>query len=112
MYLEEDNIRYHLRKGDYFLLEPDLCHRGYKEAPCSYYYVHFKHPDLNKISQIAENKAIIDILEKRKVSLLSYNLDEADPTDPYAILSKNENISDYQDYKATLNVAVSIYNRR
>lgn len=112
MYLEEDNIRYHLKKGDYFLLEPDLCHKGYKEAPCSYYYVHFKHPDLIKVNQDNEEKAIIDILEKRKVSLLSYNLDDSDPTDPYAIISKNENIADYQDYKAVLNVAVSIYNRR
>lgn len=112
MYLEENNIRYHLKKGDYFLLEPDLCHKGYMAAPCSYYYVHFKHPDFYKVDPKSEEQAITDILEKRKTSLLSYNLDETDPTDPYAIIKKSDHIADYQDYKGVLNIAVSIYNRR
>jgi YesN/AraC family two-component response regulator len=112
MYLEENKIQYHLKKGDYFLLEPDLCHRGYREAPCSYYYVHFKHPELSKVAPQYEKQAIEDIIEKRRVSLLSYNLDESDPTDPYTIIKKLDNIADYQDYKGILNIAVSIYNRR
>ncbi|SHO42872.1 AraC family transcriptional regulator [Anaerocolumna xylanovorans] len=112
MYLEENKIQYHLKKGDYFLLEPDLCHKGYKEAPCSYYYVHFKHPDLNRVDPKSEEQAITGIIEKRKTSLLSYNLDESDPTDPYAIINKSDSIADYQDYKGVLNIAVSIYNRR
>lgn len=112
MYLEEDKIRYHLKKGDYFLLEPDLSHKGYKEAPCSYYYAHFKHPDMFKINPELEEQAISDIIKKRKISLLSYNLDEADPTDPYTVLGKHENLADYQDYKGILNLAVSVYNRR
>jgi YesN/AraC family two-component response regulator len=112
MYLEEDNIRYHLKKGDFFLMEPGLLHQGYKMAPCCYYYVHFKHSDLNQIEEEKEQQAIADILEKRNISLLSYNLDEKDPTDPYAIFQKHENILDYQDNKGILNLAVSIYNRR
>jgi YesN/AraC family two-component response regulator len=81
-------------------------------APCSYYYVHFKHADLTAIEKAKEQQAITDVLEKRKTSLLSYNLDEADPTDPYTIFQKHENILDYQDNKGILNLAVSIYNRR
>lgn len=112
MFLEEDGIRYHLKKGDFFLLEPELFHKGYKEASCSYYYVHFNHPDLKRINFNDETHAIADILEKRRVSLLSYNLDEKDPTDPYAVFMKQDNIGDYQDVKGILNLAVSIYNRR
>ncbi len=112
MYLEENEIRYHLRKGDYFLLEPALCHKGYHEAPCSYYYVHFQHPDLHKVGRDQEQQAIADMLQKRRTSLLSYNLAETDPTDPYTILQKNDKLADYQEYKSVLNLAVSIYNRR
>lgn len=112
MYLEEDNIRYHLKKGDLFLLEAGLFHQGYKEASCSYYYVHFKHSDLSRIEKKKEKKAIAEMLEKRRLSLLSNNLDENDPTDPYAIFPKHDNILDYEDNKGILNLAVSIYNRR
>jgi YesN/AraC family two-component response regulator len=112
MFLEEDGIRYHLKKGDFFLLEPELFHKGYKEASCSYYYVHFKHSDLKRINPNEETQVVSDSLEKRRISLLSYNLDEKDPTDPYAIFSKLDNIIDYQEIKGILNHAVSVYNRR
>ncbi len=112
MYLEEDTIRYHLKKGDFFILEPGLHHKGYKMASCSYYYVHFKHPDLSKIEEGKEIPVIADMLEKRRISLLSYNLNENDPTDPYAIFQKHDNILNYQNNKTILNLAVSIYNRR
>ena len=52
------------------------------------------------------------MIEKRMTSLLSYNLDESDPTDPYAVIKKYDCIGDYQDYKGVFNLAVSIYNRR
>lgn len=112
MFLEEDGVRYHLQKGDFFLLEPDLFHKGYKEASCSYYYVHFKHSGLKRVHPSEEDQAITDILEKRRTSLLSYNLEEKDPTDPYAIFKKQDNILDYHEVKGILNLAVSIYNRR
>jgi YesN/AraC family two-component response regulator len=112
MFLEEDGIRYQLKKGDFFLLEPELFHKGYREASCSYYYVHFKHSGLRRVHPKEEEQAICDMLEKRKISLLSYSLDEKDPTDPYALFQKQDSIIDYQDTKGILNLAVSIYNRR
>lgn len=112
MFLEEDSIRYHLKKGDFFLIEPELFHKGYKEASCNYYYVHFNHSDLKRINLEDETEAIADMLEKRKTSLLSYSLDEKDPTDPYTVVQKQGNIIDYQDVNGILNLAVSIYNRR
>lgn len=112
MYLEEDNIRYHLKKGDFFLLEPGLHHQGYKSATCSYYYVHFRQEGLVKIPENQTESAIEAMLEKRKISLLSNNLDENDPTDSYTIIKKHDNIQGYQENKGILNLAVSIYNRR
>ena len=34
LYLQEDGVRYHLRAGDFFLLEPGLPHEGYQKAVC------------------------------------------------------------------------------
>ena len=41
MYLQEDGIFYHLKAGDFFLLEPGLCHEGYQRAACNYYYLYY-----------------------------------------------------------------------
>ena len=48
MYLQKDGQRYHLRSGDFFLLEPGLLHEGYQKAVCEYYYAHFTHPDMKR----------------------------------------------------------------
>jgi YesN/AraC family two-component response regulator len=50
LYIEENGIQYTLRKNDAFLLEPNLCHTGFKKSCCDYYYIHFKHKDIVKIS--------------------------------------------------------------
>lgn len=49
MYLQEDGIFYHLKAGDFFLLEPGLCHEGYQRAACNYYYAHFTHPEMARV---------------------------------------------------------------
>lgn len=49
MYLQEDGIFYHLKAGDFFLLEPGLCHEGYQRAACNYYYAHFTHPEMARM---------------------------------------------------------------
>lgn len=40
LFIEENKDRYHLKAGDYLLLQPSLMHEGYQEAACEYYYIH------------------------------------------------------------------------
>ncbi|NTV77562.1 MAG: hypothetical protein HGA25_00070 [Clostridiales bacterium] len=95
MYLKENNIKYHLKAGDFFLLEPDLFHEGYCPATCDYYYVHFKSKELN-ISKQSENESLKELIEKRRTSIMSYNLDEADVIDPNTYIPKLFRLSDLE----------------
>lgn len=46
LHLREDGKEYVLRRGDVFVLEPNLDHEGTAKHTCDYYYVHFGHPDI------------------------------------------------------------------
>lgn len=50
MYLEEDGTEYHLKKGDCFLLEAGKLHFGTRDTYYHLFYIHFRHPDLTKIT--------------------------------------------------------------
>lgn len=109
MYLQEDGIRYHLKSGDFFLLEPGLCHEGYAHASCNYYYVHFTHPAMKRVEDA--NAAMVELAEKRRLSLISYNLDDADPTDAITYLPKQFHLA-ANDGAAQLRGALDAYNSR
>lgn len=109
MYLREDGIPFHLQAGDFFLLEPGLPHEGYQKAACDYYYVHFTHADMFRVQD--EEQAMLSLAEKRRKSLLSYNLDKEDPTDSITYLPKQFHMSG-EDFKMSLHAAAEIYNGR
>lgn len=110
MYLQEDGVRYHLKPGDFFILEPGLLHEGYQKAACDYYYAHFMHPDIGRYA--GDDAAAMALLsEKRKKSLISYNLDEKDPTDPVTYLPKHFHLSG-GEYKSQLRSFVECYDSR
>lgn len=46
--LEEAGVMYALRSGDALFLEPGKEHVGMKKSKCSYFFIHFKHPDLKE----------------------------------------------------------------
>lgn len=109
MYLQEDGIRYHLKAGDFFLLEPGLIHEGYQRATCDYYYAHFTHPDMHSVDD--EKNAMALLAEKRRQSLISYNLDNADPTDAITYLPKHFHLSG-GEFNSVLRAAVECYDGR
>ena len=109
MYLQEDGIFYHLKAGDFFLLEPGLCHEGYQRAACNYYYAHFTHPEMARVED--EDAAMSLLAEKRRLSLVSYNLDDADPTDPITYLPKQFHLPRSESH-AALRAALDCYNAR
>lgn len=109
MYLQENGIQYHLTAGDFFLLEPGLCHEGYEAATCHYYYAHFTHADIKRVEN--EAAAMLSLAEKRRKSLVSYNLDNTDPTDPITYLPKHFHLPKGEFY-SILHSAVECYNAR
>ena len=109
MYLREGGVDWHLTAGDFFLLEPGLLHEGTQKASCEYYYVHFTHPAMYRRED--EEQAMAELTEKRRLSLISYNLDAGDPTDSITFLPKFYHLSSL-DFKPTLRAAVEIYNER
>ncbi|HZG86296.1 AraC family transcriptional regulator [Paenibacillus sp.] len=46
LHLREDGADFALRRGDAFLLEPNLDHEGTQKHVCDYYYIHFTHQGL------------------------------------------------------------------
>lgn len=47
LYLAEDGILYHLRPGDFILLDPEKYHEGKQITYCEYYYIHFQHETIH-----------------------------------------------------------------
>lgn len=48
MYLKENDIMYTLVPGDVILLDPHYTHEGIKSSYCEYYYIHFRHDNMNR----------------------------------------------------------------
>lgn len=109
MYLQEDGVHYHLKAGDFFILEPGLVHVGYQKASCDYYYAHFTHPDMSRAED--DHAAMALLAEKRRKSLISYNLDENDPTDSITYLPKQFHLSD-RELTTQLHASVECYDNR
>lgn len=69
MYLEEDQIPYHLIEGDWILLERGKEHHGFKfSTHCSYFYIHFQIEGLLGVELGEEN--VRSILRKQKMEAL------------------------------------------
>ena len=109
MFLIEGEERYHLHSGDCIILEPGIRHAGYKAAACDYYYFHFTHDAILK--RYDDESAMDELTGKRRVTLVSYNLDVDAPTDSITFLPKIYSFHD-QGYRSELNALVEGYNSR
>lgn len=57
MYLEENGETVTLQPGDMYVLDPRYIHVGVKASWCEYFYVHFRHPDMEPLEE--ENYKIL-----------------------------------------------------
>jgi len=112
MYLEEAGVQYHLRKHDMLILEPGLEHKGYQGAACDYYYIHFKSNGIAIVSKESEEALFEELVEKRKISLLSNNLEEGNSIDSITCLPKTFTLSSDRNYMAMLKSDVMKYYTR
>lgn len=71
MFLMENNKKYVLSEGDFFLLDPKYIHQGYEASFCEYYYIHFRHEDIENVSWDFGSGVEQDFLERRKDYLKS-----------------------------------------
>lgn len=78
LHIQENGVQYVLRKGDIFLLEPNLDHEGFDKHVCDYYYIHFSHTGI-------ESLYVEDVLTLAKKSLL-----ETSYSDDYSNLQNND----------------------
>lgn len=92
LYIKEDENEYILKEGDFFLLQPNKHHVGFKESCCTYYYVHFKHPKIVEITKPCE-ELIQEILVKRRISLTSDQYSDNVFTTSVSYTPKHYNIS-------------------
>lgn len=88
LYIKEGNEEYILKKGDIILLEPNIVHTGFREACCSYYYVHFKHPGILKVEDKSYDEISKEIISNRKLSLTSDLFSDRTPTDSICYIPK------------------------
>ncbi len=109
MYIKEDGVEYRLTAGDFFLLEPGLLHEGFEKATCDYYYAHFSHSALKRVGDPAA--AMEELAEKRRKTMISYNLDFEDPTDSITYIPKQFNVNSL-DFRKVLSGAVEEYDAR
>jgi len=110
MFLRENNVEYHLTAGDTLLLESNQLHEGYRAASCDYYYVHFKHLKMSKCER-SEIEVLNDLRERRRLSLISYNLDEKENTDDLTYIPKQYHFAG-QNYRQEMHIMIEIYNLR
>lgn len=69
MYLMEDQVHYHLREGDWILLEPGKEHNGYKISEhCTYFYIHFQIDALNGAEM--DEQSLQELLKHNKMEAL------------------------------------------
>lgn len=85
MHLREDDVTYHLKRGEYLLLDPSRTHEGIKKAPVHYYYIHFTWEGMDEVSMSEEE--FCDITKKNRM-VASGVVGYKNPAEKYLYLPK------------------------
>jgi YesN/AraC family two-component response regulator len=98
MYLKENNVRYVLIPGDFFVLDSDYIHQGYQASYCEYYYIHFRHDEITKQEFATEQEKIMSIITRRNDSLKSNPFSYHTCENNHILLPKHYHFSNYSDF--------------
>ncbi|WP_028608818.1 helix-turn-helix domain-containing protein [Paenibacillus harenae] len=116
LHIREEDKRYVLRKGDMFILEPNMEHEGTEKHVCDYYYIHFEHPDMKTV-HIEDMQAVAHYFiarhEQPPFALSVPSPAEIGPFDCY--FPKYHTISDKTRFQQTLhamNEMLHLYKRK
>ncbi len=98
MYLMENNIKYVLEPGDFFLLEPEYVHEGYQASLCEYYYIHFRHEPMEKACFDSEQDMTMSMITRRNDSLKSDPFCYSSYGNNKILFPKYYHFSNYSDF--------------
>ncbi|WP_410512014.1 AraC family transcriptional regulator [Paenibacillus sp. BR2-3] len=108
LHMQENGVSYVLKKGDIFMLEPNLDHEGTAPHVCDYYYIHFEHPDIQ-----SSNPA--DLLTLAKEFILEGQTSYDAPYSSVCHFPKRYTLSDKKSLHQTLhamNEMLQLYKRK
>ncbi|MED4957261.1 AraC family transcriptional regulator [Paenibacillus macerans] len=86
LHIRENGVPYILKKGDVFILEPDLEHEGIEKHACDYYYIHFEHPDMKSVE-------IPDLLTLARHLIVEEGAEQSGPGSPLCYFPKAYTLS-------------------
>lgn len=102
LYLVEDETKYILSQGDFFVLDPKHIHKGYKSSFCEYYYIHFEwNRDLDGMKKIKfskEQEMMSYLIQKRNDALQSDSCSYQINPNEICMIPKKYHISNYNDF--------------
>jgi YesN/AraC family two-component response regulator len=98
MFLTENHIQYVLVPGDFLILDPDYFHEGYQASYCEYFYIHFRHEQIQRISYSSEQETLMQIISKRNDTLKSDPFSYATCEEDGLLLPKYYHFSNYSDF--------------
>lgn len=111
MFIEEDGQRYHLKKRDFFLFEPHKTHKGYLEAPCDYFHIHFSNLPLQQ-TPITGDSLIQELRLRRYVATTSNCLSNELPNDSTCFIPKHFHLDHLDYYGNKLRESINNYEMR
>lgn len=103
MYLEENNKKYFLSEGDFFVLEPEFIHNGYKTSVCEYYYIHFNHSSIYKINFSSDSDLTDFIINRRNYYLKSDSTSDLIYESDECLFPKYYHFTNYNTFTEILN---------
>lgn len=98
LYVEEETEKYALSKGDMILLEPNIIHKGFKPSCCHYFYIHFKHPHIWRITDKPDEEVHKEMLQKRILSFNSEIVSDDEGIDSICYIPKHYNLEKIEYY--------------
>ena len=95
MYLQENGTPLTLQAGDVCILDPAYTHEGLKSSWCEYFYIHFRHPSIQRIDESRTEDFQKLLLEKRRSSIQSNIFSYEKCGGEMLYLPKRYHMSDY-----------------
>ncbi|QUH30407.1 AraC family transcriptional regulator [Vallitalea guaymasensis] len=112
MYIEEDGVRYHLRKKDIFFFEPGKVHNGYKSASCEYFHIHFSSLVLKELEFNNDSDLVNELRRRRYIATTSNCLSSELPNDSTCFLPKQYSLEHIDYYSNKLKECINNYEIR
>ena len=95
MYLQENGTPLTLQAGDVCILDPAYTHEGLKSSWCEYFYIHFRHPSIQRVDESRMEDFQKLLLEKRRSSIQSNIFSYEKCGGEMLYLPKRYHMSDY-----------------